>query len=88
MTTAQTLKMENEDKEGIAFVNLPSLSQVRSPIQKPQTRGIIVCGLLTPRRLVVRGPAPAEGRSTSGLAIGKSRKKESCPRHVEAAVES
>ena len=25
MTTARVLKMENEDKEGITFVNLPSL---------------------------------------------------------------
>lgn len=66
MTTAQTLKMENEDKEGIAFVNLPSRSQVWSSIQKPQTRGIIVCGLLTPCWLVFRGPAHAEGQSTSG----------------------
>lgn len=86
MTTARVLKMENEDKEGITFVSLPSLSQVWSPSQKPKTRGIIVQGLLTPRWLVFLFPAPAEGRSTSGVAVGKKTK--SRPFQVDAAVES
>lgn len=85
MTTAQLLKMENEDKEGITFVNLPSLSQVRSPSQKAKTRGIIVWGLLTPRWPVFLFPAPAEGQSTSGVPI---RKNKSRPSQVDAAVES
>lgn len=86
MTTAQVLKMENEDKEGITFVNLPSLSQVWSPSQKPKTRGIIVWELLTPRWLVFLFPAPAEGQSTSGVAV-RRRKKTSRPFQVDAAVE-
>lgn len=59
--------MENEDKEGITFVILPSLSQVRSPSQKPKTRGTIVSGLLTPRWLVFLFSSPAEGQLTSGV---------------------
>lgn len=86
MTTAQVLKMENEDKEGITFVILPSLSQVWSPSQKPKTRGIIVWGLLTPRWLVFLFPAPAEGQSTSGVAVRK--KKKAVPFQVDTAVES
>lgn len=84
-TGYQGLKMENEDKEGITYVSLPSLSQVWSPSQKPKTRGIIVQGLLTPRWLVFLFPAPAEGWSTSGVAVGKKTK--SCPFQVDAAVD-
>lgn len=78
--------MENEDKDGITFVSLPSLSQVWSPSQKPKTRGIIVQALLTPRWPVFLFPAPAEGQSTSRVAVGKKIK--SCPFQVDAAVES
>lgn len=54
---------------------LPSLSQVWSASQKPKTRGIIVRALLTPRWLVFLFPVPAEGRPTSGAAVGKKTKK-------------
>lgn len=65
-------------------MNLPGLSQVQSVGRKPNTRGIIVWGLLAPRWLVFLLPAAAEGRSTSGMV----EEKKSRPSQVDAAVES
>lgn len=86
--TAEDLKIEKEDKEGITFFFFfyPAVfPRCGHRARNPRQGASLYQGSGRPRWLVFLFPAPAEGRLTSGVVKNKKkRRRRSCPSQFDA----